>query len=165
MIKLVLFDIDGVLTDGKVTIDDTGREYKTLDYRDIDGIFELKRQGVMIGFLTGEATPIANFFRERFAPDFFYLGCKDKLATLAEILHNAELTADEVCYIGDGWRDLPVIESLKYGACPSNALPAVRKAARLHMKSRGGDGCVHELVEWVMIERQKPTNEVSTSET
>lgn len=164
MIKLVLFDIDGVLTDGKVTIDDTGREYKTLDYRDIDGIFELKRHGVLIGFLTGEATSIASFFRERFEPDFFYLGCKDKLAALKEILHSAGLMADEVCYIGDSWRDLPVIETLKYGACPSNALPAVRKAARLQMKSRGGDGCVHELVEWVMIERQNTAEETSLSE-
>jgi hypothetical protein len=60
MIKLVLLDIDGVLTDGKVTVDAAGRESKTLDYRDIDAIFELKRQGIPVGFLTGEATSPAS---------------------------------------------------------------------------------------------------------
>lgn len=154
MIRLVLLDIDGVLTDGKVTVDAAGREYKTLDYRDIDAIFELKRQGIPVGFLTGEATPLARFFRKRFAPDFFRAGCKDKLAALQEILRETGLSADEVCYMGDSPRDLPVIRALRYGACPSNAHAAVRQAARLRMKACGGDGCVQELVEWVLDKRR-----------
>lgn len=150
MIRLVLLDIDGVLTDGKVTVDAAGRESKTLDYRDIDAIFELKRRGVRVGFITGEATPIARFFRKRFAPDFFRCGCKEKLAAMRAIQRRAGVTDDETCYMGDGWRDLPAIRALKYGACPANAVADVRKAARLKLKARGGDGCVRELAEWIL---------------
>lgn len=154
MIKLVLLDIDGVLTDGKVTVDAAGRESKTLDYRDIDAIFELKRRGVRVGFVTGEASPIARFFRKRFAPDFFRSGCKEKLAAVRAIQRKARVADDEICYMGDGWRDLPVLQALKHGACPANAAPAVRKAARLRMKACGGDGCVQELAEWILEGRR-----------
>ena len=89
MIKLVLLDIDGVLTNGTVTVDSNGNEYKTINFKDIDAVFEMKRQKLLVGLITGETTPITLFFKERFKPDFFYNGCKNKPEALREILKKA----------------------------------------------------------------------------
>lgn len=147
MIRLVLLDIDGVLTDGKVTVDSQGNEYKTIDFRDIDAVFEMKRRKYQVGLVTGEATPITLFFRDRFKPDFFRNGCKNKPEALHEILEQSGISADETCYVGDGKYDIPVMKLVKYSACPSNAIPEVKEVASMQLKARGGDGCIWELLE------------------
>lgn len=146
MIKLVLLDIDGVLTDGRVTIDSKGNEYKTIDFKDIDAIFEMKRKGFVVGLITGEATPITLYFKERFKPDFFYNGCKNKPEALREILAKTGLTAEETCYVGDAKYDIPVMKLVKLSACPSNAIPEVKALANLQLEARGGEGCIWELL-------------------
>lgn len=153
MIKLVLLDIDGVLTNGKVSIDSGGKEYKTIDFKDIDAVFEMKRRGYKIGLLTGEATEITLFFKERFKPDFFYNGCKNKPAALKEILEATGFTVNNVCYVGDGKYDVPVMELIKYAACPANAIPEVKAIASIKLQARGGDGCIWELLEYLQKEK------------
>ncbi len=147
MIKLVLLDIDGVLTDGKVTVDSQGNEYKTLDFRDIDAVFEMKRRKILVGLVTGEATPITLFFRDRFQPDFFYNGCKNKPEALRDILSKTGISLEETCYVGDGRYDIEVMKLVKHSACPSNAIPEVKAVAAARLESRGGDGCIRELLE------------------
>ncbi len=146
-IKAVLLDIDGVLTNGKVTVDSEGRESKTIDFKDIDAVFELRRRGVKIGLITGEATPITLFFRERFKPDFFYNGCKDKPAALNEIMAQTGFSYEEICYAGDGKYDIPVMKLVKYAASPANAIPEVRRQSNILLERNGGDGCIWELME------------------
>ncbi len=147
MIKLVLLDIDGVLTNGRVTVDSHGNEYKTIDFKDIDAVFEMKRRGYKVGLVTGEATPITLFFQERFKPDYFYNGCKNKPEALREILIQSGLTAEETCYVGDAKYDIPIMKLVKLSACPSNAIPEVKKLANLQLEARGGEGCIWELLE------------------
>jgi YrbI family 3-deoxy-D-manno-octulosonate 8-phosphate phosphatase len=149
MIRIVLLDIDGVLTNGKVTVDSAGNESKTIDYKDIDAVFEMKRQGLKVGLITGEGTPITLFFRDRFKPDFFFNGCKDKPAALKEILDQTGTAPDEVCYVGDGKHDIPIMNLVKFAGCPANAIPEVRKRSNILLKHDGGDGCVWELLEWI----------------
>lgn len=150
MIKLVLLDIDGVLTDGRVTVDSQGNEYKTIDFKDIDAVFEMKRKGFKVGLLTGEATPITLFFQKRFKPDYFYNGCKNKPEALMDILKKSGLTAAETCYVGDAKYDIPVMRLVGLSACPSNAIPEVRALADLQLAGRGGEGCIWELLEYLM---------------
>lgn len=150
MIKIVLMDIDGVLTNGKVTFDSAGNEYKTIDFKDIDAISEMKRKGLKLGLISGESTPITLSFKERFRPDFFYNGCKDKTAALTEILSQTGVDADEVCYAGDGKYDIPIMKMVKFVACPSNAIPEVKEISNILLERIGGDGCVWELMEWIM---------------
>lgn len=154
MIKLVLLDIDGVLTNGKVTVDSNGNEHKIIDFKDIDAVFEMKRLNLQVGLITGEATPITLFFKARFNPDFFYNGCKNKPEALREILHQTGLTVDNVCYVGDAKYDIPIMKLVKVGACPSNAIPEVKALATVHLSARGGDGCVWELLEWLVKNRK-----------
>ncbi len=152
MIRIVLMDIDGVLTNGKVTFDSTGKEFKTIDFKDLDAIYEMKRQGLKVGLLTGEATPITLSFRERFQPDFFYNGCKDKPAALKEILMQTGISAEEVCYTGDGKYDVPIMKQVKYAASPANAIPEVRELSNILLERNGGDGCIWELMEWIIAQ-------------
>ena len=147
MIKLVLLDIDGVLTNGKVTVDSNGNEFKTIDFKDIDAVFEMKRRGIKVGLLTGEKTPITLFFQQRFQPDFFYNGCKNKPAALQEIMSATGFSTDEICYAGDGKYDSPVMRLVKYSASPANAIQEVRELSNILLERNGGDGCIWELLE------------------
>ena len=154
MIKVVLLDIDGVLTDGKVSVDSAGNETKTIDFRDIDAVFEMKRRGLKVGLLTGEGKPITHFFRDRFKPDFFFNECKDKPAALYKILDKTGTNPDEICYVGDGKYDIPIMKLVKFAASPANAIPEVRALSNILLKRNGGDGCVWELMEWISANRR-----------
>jgi len=127
-------------------VDSTGKEYKTLDMKDIDAVFEMKRQGYKVGLITGEATPITLFFKERFQPDFFYNGCKNKVDALNEILQVTNLSKEEVCYVGDGKYDISIMKLVKLSACPTNAIQEVKDVAKLSLQANGGDGCILELL-------------------
>ena len=74
MIKLFVFDIDGVLTDGSVTVDSDGNELKKISLKDIDAVFELHRRGFLLAAVTGENTEIVNYFEKRFPWEYFYRG-------------------------------------------------------------------------------------------
>ncbi len=150
MIKLVLLDIDGVLTNGRVTVDSNGNESKTIDFKDIDAVFEMKRKGFKVGLITGEATPITYFFEKRFKPDYFYNGCKNKPEALHAILADSGIPAEETCYVGDAKYDIPIMKLVGLSACPSNAIPEVKELADLQLKERGGEGCVWELLEQIL---------------
>ena len=156
-IKLVLLDIDGVLTDGKVTVDSDGNESKTIDFKDIDAVVELRRRGFKVGLLTGESTPITQYFKMRFKPDFFYNGCKDKAKAINEILKITGSTVEEVCFVGDSKHDIEAIKMIKHSACPLNAIPVIKAIASVKLKTRGGDGCILELLEWI-IDKEKNQN-------
>ena len=147
MIKALLLDIDGVLTDGKLTFDARGNETKTIDFRDLEAAWDFKRMGVKLALITGEGTPIVEIFRKRFAPDYLYKGCKEKVAAVKEILEKENLTLDDIFYVGDGKYDIPVMEFVKYSACPANAISDVKAKAKIRLNARGGDGCIRELLE------------------
>ena len=147
MIKALLLDIDGVLTDGKLTFDAQGNETKTIDFRDLEAAWDFKRMGVKLALITGEGTPIVEIFRKRFAPDHLYKGCKEKVAAVKEILEKENLTLEDILYVGDGKYDIPVMEFVKYSACPANAISDVKAKAKIHLNARGGDGCIRELLD------------------
>ena len=91
-IKIILFDIDGVFTDGTILISEDGKESKRVSFKDIDAFFALKKAGYKTGFITGEATPVTQWFNNRFSPDYFVFGCKDKGMAIQEILTKENLS-------------------------------------------------------------------------
>lgn len=146
MIKLVLLDIDGVITDGQVLINSSGEEFKRINFKDIDGIFEIKRKGLKLGFITGENTSIVKIFKERFNPDYFYSGRKDKVNVINEIISQCLITIDEVCYVGDGKSDIEAIKIVGLGICPKDAIQEVKNNADIVLSRSAGQGCLYELV-------------------
>ncbi len=159
-IKVVLLDIDGVVTNGKVLVNTAGEEIKQIDFKDLDGAFEIKRMGLKLGFLTKEQTAITEFFRKRFQPDFFYNGIADKLTAIDEICRELGIQRENVCYMGDGKYDVDGVANVGLGVCPANAIPEVKEVASLVLEKDGGDGCVWQLVEHLksFTERNNFTN-------
>ncbi len=161
LIRLVAFDIDGVITSGKVTVDRDGRETKSIDYRDIDAIFHLKRTGYTVALITAENSDMAAFFGRRFDIEHFYSGVQDKRVRLEEIAEGLGIPSSEVCYVGDSAKDAAAIAYAGLGACPANATQAAIEAADIQLSRRGGDGAVAELV--AEIERRQNSSEMYTT--
>lgn len=146
MIELVIFDIDGVLTDGSILVDPQGREQKRLNIKDIDAIFELKRRGYQLAAVTGEKTEIVGYFRSRFPWDYFYSGCKKKLEIVRTLVKERGLSMEQVAYIGDGKYDLEILPHVGLSVCPADAILEARLQADVVLHRAGGEGCIWELL-------------------
>lgn len=146
MIKLIVFDIDGVITDGSVIIDSNGNEQKKINLKDVDAIFELKNRGFRLAAITGEDTSIVDYFEKRFPWEYFYRGNKTKKETMKLIEEGTGVDREEICYLGDGKYDVDPLLYAGLGICPSNAIDKAKEAADVILQNRGGDGCVWELL-------------------
>ena len=147
MIDTVLLDIDGILTDGAVYVDSSGKETKRILFDDIDAIFELKRAGVKIGFITGEDNEFCRYVKKRFTPDFFTAGCKDKLNACKELMEEAKLDLANICYAGDSKKDIQLLQHFKFSYAPSDAPLEVRNAAKKTLRATRGGGVIRELAD------------------
>lgn len=144
-IELVVFDIDGVLTDGKIYVDENGKERKCLNLTDLDYINKIKYGGIKIAAITGENTEIVSVFQRRVAWDSFYSGIKNKASMLDKIAKDCQSDIDKMLYIGDGAYDVEPIAVAKIGVCPLNAVKDAKEAADYILGKNGGEGCIEEL--------------------
>lgn len=154
MIKLVIFDIDGVLTDGSIIVDSGGSEQKKLNIKDIDAIYELKRQGFLLAAITGEQTDIVTYFKGRFPWDCFCAGNKRKLEAVCALTEELGVTLEETAYVGDGKYDLEVLPQVGLSFCPADAIEEARRQADIILSRPGGSGCVWELLDILRIHNQ-----------
>ena len=157
MIDVALFDIDGVLTDGMVYIDSEGKETKKICFDDIDAIFELKRAGVKIGFITGEDNKFSEFIKSRFSPDFFAAGCKDKLSFFKELMEKENLDKSKTCFTGDSKKDIPLLEYIDYSFSPSDVDQEIRNAAKVVVNAVRGNGVIKEVTKFILNNRGHDT--------
>lgn len=146
MIKLIIFDIDGVITDGSIIVDQNGTEQKKLNLKDIDAIFELKNRGFEIAAITGENTAIVDYFEKKFPWSYFYKGCKKKLETIKAIEQKSGISSKEICYIGDGKYDIDAIEYCELGICPLDSVDKVKEVSNIILQNKAGEGCLWELL-------------------
>ena len=153
-IELIVFDIDGVLTDGCITVDADGNESKRINLKDVDAIFELHRRGVRLAAITGEDTRIVDWFEQRFPWEYFYRGNKEKLETLKRIEKDSGVSAKNIAYIGDGKYDVEPLRYAGKGFCPANAIDSARSAADVILQKNGGEGCVGELIDY--LDKKRP---------
>jgi YrbI family 3-deoxy-D-manno-octulosonate 8-phosphate phosphatase len=150
VIQTVLLDIDGVLTDGTVWVDSEGREIKRLSFSDIDAIFELKRAGIKVGFITGERNSFCRYVRRRFHPDFFLTGCKDKLACFRRLLLETGLDERSVCYVGDSRKDIELLRDVAHSFAPADTDWLVRRAAKIVLQASRGQGVIREVADRIL---------------
>lgn len=146
MIKLVVFDIDGVLTDGCIYVDAFGQEQKRINLKDIDAVFEIRRRGYKIAAITGESTPMADYFEKRVPWDHFQKGCKKKLPALQELAAKMELAPKEICYVGDGKYDRDPMSYAGLGICPADAIRDVTELADVVLPKPAGSGGVWDII-------------------
>ena len=162
MVKVVLLDIDGILTDGAVYVDSSGKESKRILFDDIDAIFALKRAGMKIGFITGENNDFCQYVRKRFDPDFFIAGCNDKLTACKRLMEEAGLNVTSVCYAGDSKKDIPLLEYLPLSFAPSDVTTIVKNAAKVILEASRGSGVIQEITHRILAKIPKgPTTKDS----
>ena len=147
MIRLIIFDIDGVITDGAMIVDAQGNEQKRISLKDVDAIFALKRADYMIAAVTGEDTEIVSYFEKRFPWDCFYKGIKKKKEAVFEIMDRLACKKEETCFIGDGEYDVEAIREVGLGVCPADAVTNVQNVSDVILHNKGGNGCLWELAE------------------
>ncbi len=145
-IELIVFDIDGVITDGSMIVNADGIEMKRINLKDVDAIFELHRRGYKLAAITGEDTPIVDYFEKRFPWEYFYRGSKTKKDAMLQIEQGTGISAENICYVGDGKYDVEPLRYAGLGICPANAIDAARMTAKMILQNNGGEGCLWELL-------------------
>lgn len=149
-VKLVILDVDGVLTDGGITIDSDGRELKRFNVYDGTGIKYLQRCGLQVALLSGRDTEATAIRARQLGIDIVYQGAADKLEVLEEIKRRTGTRESEIAYMGDDLLDLPVMRRIGYPMAPANARPEVRQIAEYVTKVEGGHGAVREAAEHLL---------------
>jgi len=146
-IRAVVFDVDGVLTDGGLWWGPGGEEWKRFCFADIMGISLARRAGFKLALVSGEDSPLVSRYAEKMHIHHVIKGCRDKATALREIATSAGIELAEICYMGDDVNDLPAMQIAGFSAAPANAASDVIALAKFVAKSPGGNGAARELIE------------------
>ncbi|MEM1002343.1 MAG: HAD-IIIA family hydrolase, partial [Bacteroidota bacterium] len=152
-VKLLIFDVDGVLTDGRIIYTNSGDEIKAFNVKDGQIIRFLKEAGIKVGVITGRNSALVERRCIELKLDFFHQGVKDKWAVIESEL--GECSEEEVCYIGDDIIDLKAMINCGLGVAPSDGLEYVRDEANLVTIARGGEGVVREVADLILASQGK----------
>ncbi len=149
-IKAIFFDVDGVLTDGKITYDDTGKETKSFDVRDGLIIGYLKRAGIIVGAISGRESAAMSKRASELKLDFCHQGIVDKLSTFEKLTAFHKLKKKQVAYIGDDINDLGILKACGLSACPADAVSYIQTQVAVVTTAKGGNGALRELADLVL---------------
>ena len=152
-LRLVLSDVDGVMTDGTVLFLPGGGEARSFHVRDGMGVVLARRAGLRIGILSGRSSADVEHRARELGIDLVRQGVADKAAALAALLASEGLAAHEVAYIGDDVNDLAVMRAVGLCAAPADAPFEVRAQAEMVMQAGGGRGCLREFLEAILRAR------------
>lgn len=160
MIKLLVMDVDGTLTDGKIYMGNEGEVFKVFDIKDGCGIHDLlKPNGIEPIIITGRRSKILENRAKEIGINSLFQGVSDKVLKLNEILSERNLELSDVAYIGDDINDLTCMEKIICAggltACPYDAVEAVRSVVNYICKCKGGEGAVRDFIEWVLKSNDK----------
>ena len=150
MIKLLVLDVDGTLTDGGITYESTGNELKKFGVRDGAGLVAARAAGLQVMICTGRACEAVRRRADDLHIDHVFQNVGDKAQFLAEFLSRHGLRREEVAYCGDDWNDLAAMDLCGFVACPADAAEAVRARADYICPQKGGEGAVRGAVEEIL---------------
>ena len=148
-IKMVVSDFDGVFTDGSVYISEKNEVQKKLNFKDIMGVSILTKAGIDFGIISGEASNILDYFKDKFNLKEIHGGIRQKGLVLEEIMKKYNLSRDEILYIGDDINDIPALELTDYPVAPKNFNPILEfRVKNLQVTdSFGGNGAIREIAD------------------
>jgi len=149
-IKLLLLDVDGVLTDGRIIIDDRGVETKQFHVRDGQGISLLLRSGIDVGFITGRVSKIVQHRARELGVHLVYQGVANKRAVYRKIKRKTKRSDAEIAYVGDDFIDLPVLADVGLSFSVADGWPELISAVDYVTEQRGGCGAVREVAELIL---------------
>lgn len=149
-IRLLIFDVDGVLTDGSLFLGDDGQEYKAFHSRDGHGIKMLLSHGMEVAIITGRTSEVVKHRMANLGVTRLYQGQHDKTEAFRELLAEMDLSADQVAYVGDDVVDLPVMRQVGLAIAVQDAHPLVKKHAHWQTPSGGGRGAGRDVCEMLL---------------
>jgi len=154
-VQLLLMDVDGVLTDGKLLFvpmpDGSVVEAKAFDAQDGAAMGFARRAGIKLGIITGRASPAVTRRAEELRLDFVYQGLgRRKLVAFDEIVAKAACLPENICYIGDDVQDIPILRRVGFPVAVANARSEAKACAAYVTRASGGNGAVRELVELIL---------------
>ena len=154
-IRLVLFDVDGVLTDGSLYLGDDGQEYKAFHSRDGHGMAMLKEAGVDIGIITGRTSQVVVHRMASLGIEHVYQGQRDKLPAFEALLAKLGISSDEVAFVGDDVVDLPILTRVGLAIAVADAHPLVVRHAHWRTPNPGGRGAARDVCELILEARDQ----------
>lgn len=154
-IRLLLLDVDGVLTDGRLYYGNNGEELKAFNIQDGLGIKLLQRNGVKVGIITGRSSELLARRANELGIDLVVQGREDKLIALQEVLKTHDYRMEEIAFLGDDLPDVAVIRQVGLGVAVANARHFVVENAVWQTNASGGHGAVRELVDMILHAQDK----------
>lgn len=152
-IKLAVFDVDGVMTDGQLYFLPDGTEFKTFNTLDGLGIKMLMKMGIETAIITGRSSIVVENRAKSLGIQYYFHGREDKLTALNELLAETTYTHEQVAYLGDDLPDLAAIRKVGIGMATANANDFVKQHALVVTKAKGGKGAVREFCELILSAR------------
>lgn len=149
-IKLLVLDVDGVLTTGQITYSSSGEELKSFDVKDGAGLKYWKRAGGKFAVITGRKSQAVQRRTAELDADFIVQDCKNKYPALIQALEELGFTPEQTAIVGDDLPDLPMMYDAGFAACPADAVSEVKKQVDYICNLPGGKGCVREVVEYIL---------------
>jgi 3-deoxy-D-manno-octulosonate 8-phosphate phosphatase (KDO 8-P phosphatase) len=153
-IRLLVLDVDGVLTDGRLYYGPRGEALKVFDVHDGHGIVQLQRAGIAVAVISGRRSSMVSARCRELGVRHVFQGASDKLAVLERLLKRLKVTAAECACVGDDLPDLALMERVGLSFAVADAMPAVRRRADRTTRARGGRGAVREVCEQLLRGRQ-----------
>jgi len=154
-IQLILSDVDGVMTDGRIIYDNAGVETKVFHVRDGLGIKLWQKSGFSFGIITSRNSQIVRVRAAELGVVHVRQGFDEKLPAAIDVMKQCGVEPSQVCYIGDDLPDLPVMRHVALAVAPADASADVRQSAKWVLRSAGGAGCVRELVERLLKSKSR----------
>jgi 3-deoxy-D-manno-octulosonate 8-phosphate phosphatase (KDO 8-P phosphatase) len=149
-IKLLLLDVDGVMTDGGLYYSNSGDEFKKFNAQDGYGIVKLKRAGIQIGIITGRVSKIVERRAKELGITEVYQNFENKIDAYEAIKNKFDLSDADIAYIGDDEFDIAVLKRVGFSAAPADAVPIVKKHVQYVCKLGGGNGAVREVIDLIL---------------
>lgn len=149
-IKLLLLDVDGVMTDGGVYFAESGDEMKKFNIQDGYGVVRLQRAGVAVGIITGRVSKLVQRRAQELGIQEVYQNLENKLEAYNQIKKKLNFRDEQIAYIGDDEPDIPVLKLAAFSAAPADAVQSVKRSVDYVCKRRGGEGAVREVADMIL---------------
>jgi 3-deoxy-D-manno-octulosonate 8-phosphate phosphatase (KDO 8-P phosphatase) len=149
-IKLLILDVDGVMTDGRIIMDNEGKEIKNFNVLDGHGLKILQRHGIKVAILTGRKSKVVEYRAKDLGINDVYQGAFNKKEVFGKILKKHKLSASAVAFMGDDFVDIPVLKRVGFSAAVADAVDVVKKSVDYVTNHKGGYGAVREVCELIL---------------
>ena len=149
-VRMLLLDVDGVMTDGGIYYSERGGEIKRFNAQDGYGVVRAREHGLKIAIVSGRSTPVVATRAKKLRIDEVHQNSADKVAVMQKIRKKYRLREEQIAFMGDELFDIPLLRAVGFSAAPSNARPEVKKIVDYASPVCGGEGAVRDVIDFII---------------